>query len=319
MVPSGLILGKVVDGTTGKPVRAFNVQITFSPQYRPGEPSAGLASSLVDPGQAYQSDEGRFKVGELVAGMPLQVMVSAQGYERGVRERVVAASDGDGAGRGVPARSARRGQPPDLPWSIPRRRGESDRGSAGPADRRPGSARWPSRFPLQLVDDPNGQLAQQSNVVRFLASSTDARGRFEFTGIPSGTEVELAWWGKGIAPGRADHLERTAQDREGWFWVDMTLPAPARLVGTIDRKTYPAAGRIEVSASGRFFDSTDIELKPDQADFAFEDLAPGEYTVRLTTSFERRPDHPAGLTTRTLATANVTVAAGETARFDFKP
>ena len=94
MVPSGLILGKVVDGTTGRPIRAFNVQITFSPQYRPGEPSSGLPSILVDPGQAYQSDEGRFKIGELVAGMPLQVMVTAQGYERGVRERVVAASDG---------------------------------------------------------------------------------------------------------------------------------------------------------------------------------------------------------------------------------
>jgi hypothetical protein len=99
----------------------------------------------------------------------------------------------------------------------------------------------------------------------------------------------------------------------------MTLPAPARLVGAIDRKTYPAAARIEVSAASRFFDSTDITLKPDQVEFAFEDLAPGEYNVHLTTSFERRPGDAAGLTTRTLATAKVTVAAGETRRFDFKP
>ena len=177
----------------------------------------------------------------------------------------------------------------------------------------------PADFPFNWSMIRDGQLARQANVVRFLASSTDARGRFEFTGIPSGIEVELAWWGKGIAPGRADHLERTAQDRQGWFWVDMTLPAPARIVGAIDRTAYPAAGRVEVSASGRFFDSTDVSLKPDQVDVAFEDLAPGEYTVFLTTSFERRPNDPAGLTSRTLATAKVKVAAGETGRFDFKP
>jgi hypothetical protein len=165
----------------------------------------------------------------------------------------------------------------------------------------------------------DGQVARQANVVRFLESSTDARGRFEFTGVPIGTEVELAWWGKGIAPGRADHLERTAQDRQGWFWVDMTVPAPARIAGAIDRKAYPAAGRIEVTASGRFFDSTGVELKPDQAAFAVEDLAPGEYTVRLTTAFERRPGTTAGLMSQNLATAKVTVAAGETGKLDFKP
>jgi hypothetical protein len=74
-----------------------------------------------------------------------------------------------------------------------------------------------------------------------------------------------------------------------------------------------------VFPSGGFFDSTDLELKPDQVDFEFEDLAPGEYTVTLTTSFERVPDRPGGLTTRTLATAKITVDAGKTGRVDFKP
>jgi hypothetical protein len=38
-----------------------------------------------------ESDEGRFKIGDLVVGMPLQVMDAAQGYERALNERVLAA------------------------------------------------------------------------------------------------------------------------------------------------------------------------------------------------------------------------------------
>ncbi len=164
----------------------------------------------------------------------------------------------------------------------------------------------------------NGQLAQQPNVARFLESSTDAQGRFQFPGIPRGTEVELAWWGKGIAPGRADHLERQGEDREGWF--DISLPAPARIAGTVDRKTYLSAGRIQASPCRWLFrlHRPRAETRSSRS-FEFDDLAPGEYTVTLTTAFERVPDRPGGLTTRTLATARVTVAAGETGRVDFKP
>ena len=120
----------------------------------------------------------------------------------------------------------------------------------------------------------NGQLAQQPNVARFLEAATDAQGHFEFTGIPKGTEVELAWWGKGIAPGRADHLERLAEDRDGLF--DITLPGPGRIAGTVDRTAIPRPVESRCPHAGGFFDSTDIELKPDQADFEFEDLAPGD-------------------------------------------
>src|SRR5207237_2217375 len=54
-----------------------------------------LPGYLVDPGQAYQSPEGRFKLGDLVVGLPLQVTVSAKGYEKAVVERVVAARPDD--------------------------------------------------------------------------------------------------------------------------------------------------------------------------------------------------------------------------------
>jgi uncharacterized GH25 family protein len=90
LLPSGVIRGKVLDATTNKPIRTFRIRITFSPQRQPGDPTDGIASELVNPGQAFQSEQGLFKIGELLLGMPLQVMVDSEGYERGVLERVVA-------------------------------------------------------------------------------------------------------------------------------------------------------------------------------------------------------------------------------------
>ncbi len=85
----------MLDATTDEPIRAFNVQITFSPKRQPGEPSTVLFSSFVNPGQNVHSNDGRFNLGNLVVGMPLQVMVSAEGYERHVTERVVVARPDD--------------------------------------------------------------------------------------------------------------------------------------------------------------------------------------------------------------------------------
>ena len=202
--------------------------------------------------------------------------------------------------------------------------------SAGPFTRErwrldvwaPGLARQSRWFDLaggQLTEadfqlEPGGDL---EGVVRFLQAGTDARGILEFNGVPRGTEVELAWWGKGIGPGRADHVEQHAEDREGWF--DITLSPPARIVGRVDRTAYATAGRIDLGGPIGILDSRDIELKPGQSDFAFEDLAPGDYTVSLGTALERDPDDANGLTNKTLATSRVTVRAGETATVDFRP
>ena len=91
MVPAGEIVGKVLDSKTGKPMRSFNVRVTFSPTLRRGEPTVGLRSDLMDPGSTCQSNDRRFKLGDMVVGMPLQVTVSAEDHEQEIAERIVAA------------------------------------------------------------------------------------------------------------------------------------------------------------------------------------------------------------------------------------
>ncbi len=315
MAPVGAIVGRVLDARTGQPVHSFNVQITFSPKRQPDEPSSGLLTRLTNPGETFQSNEGRFQVGDLVVGMPLQVMVSAEGYERHVAERVV-------VGRPDEARVEEFRLDPIDPAGLRTYRGRLIDDKGNPvvgAQLRLFAARH--RDPEQRRDFPfnwtmvrTGQLAQMSQATRFLVAVTDAQGRFEFTRVPKGDEVELAWWGKGIAPGRSDHLERR-QEKES---IDITVPAPARLIVTIDRKAFAGAGRIQMFASADFLDYGDRELPPGQTEFTFDDLAPGEYRINLTSPFERVPGRPGGLTQKNLASIDVSIGPGETKRVEFE-
>lgn len=318
MLPSGVIIGRVLDGRTGRPIPAFTVQVTHSPRRQPDDPSGGVRSDLINPGQVFQSAEGRFRVGDLILGMPLQVMVLAEGYERRAIERVVASRPDE-------ARAEDFRLDPVEPASHRTYRGRLRDAGGKPVvgaqvrliaarDRRPEQR---ADFPFNWSMIRSGQFGQQPNIVRFLEATTDAKGIFQFPGIPRGTEVEVAFWGKGIPPGRADRLEQLAEDREGWF--DITLPAPARVAGTVDRMSYPTAALLHLDGSIGLLDSTDIELKPGQSDFAFEDLPAGRYTVRLMTAFEPDLSRPGGLKNRTLESRTVTVEAGETAQVDFKP
>ncbi len=315
MAPAGVIAGRVVDVRTGKPIGAFRVQITFSPRRQPGEPSNGLFARLNDPGEMFQSNDGRFKLGELVVGMPLQVMVAAQGYERQVTERVVIARPDDG-------RVEEFRLDPVDPAELRTYRGRLVDARGNPVvaaqlrlfaarDRDPKERR---SFPFNWAMIRSRQLAQVSTVTRFLQAATDAQGRFEFTLVPRRDEVELAWWGKGIAPGRSDHLERQEENES----IEIKISPAARIIVTIDRKTFAGAGQIQVIGSEDSIDEVDRELKPGQTEIVLDDLAPGDYQVDLMSPDERVPGKPDELEARTLASTHATVGPGETKRVEFE-
>ncbi|MGO9924518.1 MAG: sigma-70 family RNA polymerase sigma factor [Isosphaeraceae bacterium] len=316
MVPAGVIEGRVLDARTGKPIRAFNVQITFSPRRQPGEPSNSLIASLSEPGSMFRSDDGRFKLGHLVVGMPLQVMVSVQGYERRVAERVVVARPDDG-------RVEQFRLDPVDPAKLRTYRGRLVDARGNPvaaAQLRLFASR--DRDPVRRRDFPfnwhmirSRQLARESKVTRFLEAVTDAQGRFEFTRVPRRDEAELAWWGKGIAPGRSDHLERLGETAS----IEVTVPDPARILVTIDRKAFAGAGQIQVIGPEDFLDEANRELQPGQTEFVVDDLAPGQYQVILASPDERVPGTPNEFVgTRTLTSLDVSVGPGETKRIEFK-
>jgi hypothetical protein len=172
------------------------------------------------------------------------------------------------------------------------------------------------KFPFNWAMIQSGQIASQPKVIRFLEAVSDGEGAFAFAQVPSKCEVELAWWGRGVVPGRSDHLERL--DDTGSDSLRIVTPAPARIVGTWDRREFPDAARIQVSSPAGFeLLGHDQELKPGQHEFAVGDLAPGTYQVSIMGPYTR-VGNDGMITSRSLALRNVVVESGETRRVEFK-
>jgi hypothetical protein len=318
MVPSGAILGKVVNAKTRRPIRTFNVRITFSPSRQPNDPSAGISSDLVDPGQAFQSADGKFQIKDLLLGMPLQVMVDAEGFEREVWERVVTQRSDKAEPVEFELTSI---DPASLTTYGGRLRDAQGQPVAGAVlrliaarDRKPGLR---TAFPFNWEMVRSGQIAQMSGILRFLEGKTNREGRFEFPRVPNDAEVELLWWGAGIVSGRADHLElRDGKERAA---IEIEVPAPGKIKATIDREAFPNAGQISVHSQNGTNEGRNLPLKPDQKDFEIGDLGPGTYTVQVMSVTEPVPGRPGAFTSKALAYATVVIEPGKTEEVNFAP
>jgi hypothetical protein len=157
----------------------------------------------------------------------------------------------------------------------------------------------------------NSQIDQIADVLQFQRTTTAADGGFVFERVPGDAEIELAYWGKGIPSGRQDHLETlSAKERSS---LEIKALAPARLIGTIDRKIFPEIGRIQLSASPpagslRYFDA---KVSDDGKSFDINDLPPGQYDVQIYGLSKRVPDQPDSFTQSVLASRSVTLKPGK--------
>lgn len=311
LTPQGVIAGRVIDAATSKPVPRFTVSMTFTPDDKPDDPTAGLTSSLTDPGVTFAPTDGKFAVKDLLAGMPLQVSVTADGYRRQVVRRMVAQP----ASGAVAADIALTAQNPAKLLTVRGRlidnKGGGVRGATlrliaatgRPADR--------TAFPYNWTMIESGQVAQMADTLQVQTGTTAADGGFEFRGIPDGAEIELAYWGKGIPEGRADRLERlTAAERTT---LVVRAPAPARLAGTIDRAAFPVVNSVRL-VGGRAARDRQGTLSVDGKSFRFDDVAAGEYAVVLEGQAARADSSPTAVTVPVQARKVVTLVAGEEVR-----
>ena len=86
----GVLRGRVADAQTRRPVKSFTVRVTFSPDCQPGDPSGGLSGARAFGGETFSTEDGTFRMGDFIRGMPSQVTVKADGYDPAVVRRVVA-------------------------------------------------------------------------------------------------------------------------------------------------------------------------------------------------------------------------------------
>jgi beta-lactamase regulating signal transducer with metallopeptidase domain/protocatechuate 3,4-dioxygenase beta subunit len=307
----GFIKGRVIDASTGKPLPRFNVRITFSPERQPDEPVGILLSHRCNPGEDFSSPTGQFALKDLLAGMPLQVTVSAPGYRRQALTRVVPQPDAEATPveiRLAPEDPAKlviirgklvdhKGQPvrgADLRLIV-----ASDR----PAQR--------DSYPFNWDMIESGQVEQIAGVLQMQRLTTGPDGAFVFKAVPADAEIELVYWGKGIAPNRVDHLEAlSARERES---MEIKAIAPARIFGAIDPKVFPAFNSIQLSGQIRFFQA---KISADRKTFVIEDVLPGDFEVQVYGPAVRSRTVPDAFETPVIGRRSVTLQEGSEVRVD---
>jgi len=315
LTPVGVLLGKVVDGATGAPIRSFNVRLTFSRKAEPDEPRGGLRGVWVNPGQAFQSNTGQFKMSDLIHRMSLQLMIDAEGYDQSIVERVQVIRSDEAKevvfemNRIDPAKvrkySGRFLDSKDEPIEgvqlrliVARERDKANR----------------ARFPFNWEMIRSGQISREPNLLRFLEATTDKEGRFEFTNVPRNEDTELVWWGNRVPSGREQHLE-TGKEEES---IVIGVPDPARITGKIDRKKFPKVGSIQINPTHESLETKYLALKDDQEEFVIGNLAAGKYHVSLMSPPERvQGRFEGGMTSHPIASATITLEEGDVKEIEF--
>lgn len=306
MRSQGVIKGQVVDAATGKPIPRFIVRITFTPDPMPGDPiSGGLTSDRVDPGEVVASPRGEFVLKDLMAGMPLQVTVLAEGYRRHVVRRMAAEAAAFAETQEFrltpydPAKLA------TVSGKLVNHRGESVRGAEVrliAATERPAQR---DAFPFNWQMIESGQIDQMANVLQVQRHTTAADGSFSFQNVPIDVELELVYWGKGIPDARLDNLNNLS--KRDLAKLSLKAPAPARIVGTIDRKAYPEFSSIQLSGPDKFYRAT---VAADGKSFTIDDVPAGNYEVQVYGQNKRLEGRSGAFETSVLAQRAVVLEAG---------
>lgn len=312
----GVLRGRVVDANTGEPVRQFRVQLGFSPITKPNDRTGGFNSSWSDPGMTFNSVDGKFLIKPLTNGMPLALTVLAENYERTVIERAVAAKQGEAEELPISLEPIDLSQRYTLDVRLLDGAGHPATGAQLRlivSNSRPTGAD-DNRFNWVLID--SGQLGQKPYCDQFLSGVSDDEGRFEFKSILPGKHLQLAYWGKGVPRGRSLAFDETRPGESDT--VEIKLPAPARIRGTIKRERFTNAGSIQLSLAGAAFQEYKSNLAEEQSSFDFDDLPPGEYWVSVGSKPVEFTENGAQFfRISPLASQKVQLQAGETKEVSF--
>src|SRR5262249_37297173 len=150
----------------------------------------------INPGEDFDSPEGRFLLKDLLAGLPLQITVSAEGYRRHSVRRLVAQPASEEEPVDVWLTAEDPAKLVTVRGKLLNQRGEAVRGAELRlivANERP-LPREAYPFNWQMLE--SGQTEQVANVLQFRRTTTADDGGFAFERVPGDAEIELVYWGK---------------------------------------------------------------------------------------------------------------------------
>jgi len=311
MQPEGVIRGKVIDGATGAPITSFSVRITFSPDRRPGEPGAGLSGPRAFKGERFVTTDGQFRLDRLTVGMSLQVTVEADGYSQKTERRIEVSAEAEA---GVIDFKLAPVDPTSLTTVSGTILDLQSQPIAGAELRLIVAGKRPiprDRFPFNWEMVRNGHLGRVDGVSQFLSTTSDEKGNFHFDQVGTGKDMELAYWGEGVAEGRQEHLERLSEEQRKKLRVVVTAPGIVR--GKINRTTLAEVSMIAVSGRNRIYQDS---LASTAASYEIRNVPPGHYHLQV--YGKRIPTDLGGgsFTHRVIQVQEIDVIAGQTLSID---
>jgi beta-lactamase regulating signal transducer with metallopeptidase domain len=313
----GVIKGRVLDEQTKRPIPQFRIRLGFiRTGHQPGDARGTYNGDWGNPGLTVKSDEGRFTIQPLMARMPLELIIEADGYDRLVVPRAVADKAKDAKDFAISLRPQATAEPHSLNVQF-----LDDAGKPIPSvqlrlivSKDQPTGRDDNRFNWVLIE--SGQLGQESYVDQFLTGVTDADGKCAFTKIHPGKYIQLAYWGKGVPKQRSLAFDETRSGKSDNVVID--IPAPAIVRGSVDRSQFPEAGSIRISDPSEGFLDFEVKLKDDQSIFELRDLPSGNFTISVASKpvpYIENGSQYARITS--LVSAQIVLEPGEITKVDF--
>ncbi|TWT99685.1 Regulatory protein BlaR1 [Botrimarina colliarenosi] len=312
LLSGGVIRGRVVNAQTGEPISPTTVHLTISPDRTSSDPSASLSGpAATGPGERFAAPGGDFRLAGLVRGMPLQVTVEADGYRRAVKRRVVVTKEADASEVVFRLQPI---QADELQTIAGRVVDKNDRPVPRialrliVADRRPFPRdEFPFNWEMIQYAGGAGGAAKNASVRQFLTAVTDAEGRFAFERVQPGEDIEIAYWGEGVARDRFAGIEKLSATER----ADIVIPTIAGGIvrGTIDAQEYPDVNDVILSGSRNFVSGA---FEPGDNTFEIRNVPAGSYELQIYGPREPDAANPEYNESEVIKRVRVHVASGET-------
>ncbi len=311
MKPMGILRGQVTDKISGMPIESFRVQIGFSEIRQPDDVRGSYSSRLGNPGVDFDSKDGVFSIDQLNHGMPFEVRIFADGYQREVVRRMVATNDQDAP---MPKIELTKMDPASQ-YTL--------RGTMLDFEQKPiVGAQLRLIVTDEFVGDSNdfnwilvltGQIARRGRCEQFLIGVTDSKGKFEFKGILPDKYLQLAIWGDKTPRGRyfLDDPSKAGETYE----LTATLPEPSTIKVSVDEEAIANLGGVALDIKDQSWHRYEINAAKGQSEFLFETLPPGEYSVALQGKPERAGEN--SYRVKSLGQKNITVFPGDAHEIKF--
>jgi hypothetical protein len=278
----GVIRIRALDEETKKAIPEFNVKVAFSSDKRPNDPTiGGLQMNLTNPGINIGGNLKEFRLGQLTAGWPAQITVSAKGYFKKVLRRVEATLESESEVINVELTPEDDSMFRTVSGVIIDSSGQpvADASVRLLVFKETGKMQvMPFRF-WNRIDSP--QPKEDPDCLQYLRTKTNQDGTFKLERVQIGDTVELLHFGGHAANGRKILCDSKSLPSLEGLVIEAPLAGSIKVIVNLEK--YPNAYSVTVSSFDLYsaVGQATKQLDGKVSSVVFDQLPPGLYRVSL--------------------------------------